>query len=506
MICLCLTGKTIPENLRLRQTWGDRAGAFEFRGDALLETEVEGARSFLGAIEKPLILTVRRRAEGPGEARRLSRLSRLAGFLLDSPGSLEGRFVDLEEDLPPQDWEERWLSRGGKVIRSFHDFSGTPAGLTGRVRGLPRRPGEIPKAAVWPKTGEDLLQIFRTCRELEPGPRIVLGMGALGLPTRILGRKLGALFTYASAPGYSAAPGQLDPETLEDLYGFSGLSGNPRLFALLGFPALQSLSPAIHNRGFRALGLDGVYLPLEMEDPLPFLAQAQEAGFAGFSVTHPHKEKVLPLLSFASPQVREIGACNTLIGPGCGGYRGELSSTPGGWQGHNTDAEGFSAPLAALWGREDFHGLAARIIGAGGAAGAAAWELKRRGAEVRLYNRSAPRAQALARRLDLSWGLLGDPPGANLPGGDLLVNATPAGLTGEDPVPGLSFDPGELVYDLTYREGGTPFLARAQGAGCRTLGGGPMLFAQAKLQFKLFTGREYPFPRPPWDRDAQFNS
>jgi 3-dehydroquinate dehydratase/shikimate dehydrogenase len=311
-------------------------------------------------------------------------------------------------------------------------------------------------------------------------------MGGYGTCTRILARRLGSYLCYSSAPGPQAAPGQVDPLSLTSLYRFKSIGKDSALFGVIGRPVSHSLSPLIHNRGFQALGMDAVYLPFLVDDAGEFLRAAETLGVRGLSVTVPHKEAVMPLLSRRDAEVEAIGACNTML------------RAPGqsGWSGTNTDAEGFLAPLAAAFGGSVPRGLRATVIGAGGASRAVVHALAQSAADVLVLNRSPERARELGRDFSVSWGPL-DEEGAELmrDHAELVVQATSVGMEPSveaDPLPRYRFTGRETVYDLVYRPPVSAFLARARAAGCRTIGGGSMLLAQGLAQFRLFAGVPYP--------------
>jgi shikimate dehydrogenase len=230
----------------------------------------------------------------------------------------------------------------------------------------------------------------------------------------------------------------------------------------------------------------------------------------GLSVTVPFKEQALrlaraarmkpggggSLFSAAGEEARAVGAANTLLA--VGGARPK-------WQAANTDVAGFLAPLEREAPGLLAPGTPAVVLGAGGAARAVVYALTRHGLRVLVLNRTPARARALARRFGAAWGGLGTrASGAIARLGAvpaLVVQATAAGLDGAgDPLPEYSFRGEEVVYDLVYGREPTPFLARAQAAGCRAIGGLAMLEAQAAAQFRLFAGRELPEPGGGWPR------
>jgi 3-dehydroquinate dehydratase / shikimate dehydrogenase len=425
-----------------------------------------------------VILTLRRASDGGhfrgSEAERASLLARLlaSGFSA----------VDLEGDLDATGVEEAARSAGSTVIRSLHDFSGVPRDLAGRLSALARSPREIPKAAVMVHGAADLARLLEVFASARGARKILLGMGEAGMCTRVLAPRLGSLLCYSSVPGVSAAPGHLDPQTLCGLYRFRSVGQGTRVFGVMGSPVSHSLSPLIHNRGFASLGLDAVYVPFLADDAAGFLRAAALLGVSGLSVTVPHKQAVIPLLSAQDPAVREAGACNTLL------------REAEGWAGTNTDEGGFLAPLREELGGRVPPGLRAVVIGAGGAARSVVHALSSAGARVLVLNRTPGRARELAAAFSARWGPLGEEGAAMAgEGTDLVVQATSAGLHGQgDPFPELRFTGGELVYDLVYAPPVTAFLVRAREAGCRVIPGGRMLLAQATEQFRLFTGVAYP--------------
>jgi 3-dehydroquinate dehydratase/shikimate dehydrogenase len=225
-----------------------------------------------------------------------------------------------------------------------------------------------------------------------------------------------------------------------------------------------------------------VYLPFRVDELGPFLQTADLLEVRGLSVTVPFKERALRHLARADQAVTGAGACNTLV------------REAGGWAGANTDVPGFLAPLEREAPALLAAGTRAAVVGAGGAARAVVHALRSRGLRVLVLNRTPARARALARRFGCEWG------GLDRAGLErlrepcaLIVQTTPVGLHGAgDPLQGYRFRGEELVYDLVYVPPLTPLLARAQAAGCRTIGGLAMLRAQAAAQFRLFTGRELP--------------
>jgi shikimate dehydrogenase len=267
------------------------------------------------------------------------------------------------------------------------------------------------------------------------------------------------------------------------------LSGSTCVAGVVGGPlqVARSLSPAIHNAGYRALGLDWVYVGFpvaaEGEDAVAVLRGLGRSGVAGFNVTMPHKLAAAAAVDHLAGQAAVVGAVNAVEVTG-----NELV----GW---NTDGEG----LASFLVREtdtDLDGCSVVVIGAGGSARSVVSGLVLAGAgAVTVLARDPDRAAALApmageasfRALPLSSA------GAAVAGADVIVNATPVGQEGEDPlIPVDAIRPGAVVVDLVYHPLETPLVQAASRAGAKAYGGLGMLVHQAALAFEIFTGRSAP--------------
>jgi shikimate dehydrogenase len=205
-----------------------------------------------------------------------------------------------------------------------------------------------------------------------------------------------------------------------------------------------------------------------------------ELNFHGFSVTNPHKQSVMNYLDRVDETARTIGAVNTVM----------IENNK--LHGYNTDAAGFIRPLTKALG--DLSGARVSVVGAGGAARACVYALKREGADVTLLVRDPQKASALADEFDVAVEELTNAvePLAT----DILVNATPLGTRGSaenetiataDAMLGV-----KLVYDLVYNPIETRLLREAKLAGARTVGGLDMLIAQGAKQFEIWSGQAAP--------------
>ncbi len=454
----------------------------ELRVDHLLDAEKATAGRLPGRVGLPVILTLRRARDGGSfdgsEAARVALLQRLAG---------QGfRYVDIEEDLQAPALDAHIRESGARIVRSLHDYSGVPPGLSRRFSALARRTDEIPKAAVTPTTCAQLAELLNVFHGLGDSERVLLGMGEIGFPTRVLAPRLGSTWCYASPTARAVAPGQVTPVTLEDVYRFRDITRSTSVYGVVGNPVMHSRSPMIHNRGFTALGLDAVYLPFQAPDLDGFWKVADLLRIKGLSVTVPHKQAVLSRAVRGDAEVRAVGACNTLLRP----------EGRGSWSGMNTDSEGFLAPLRSMFGGAVPTGLGATVIGAGGAARSVVAALSGAGARVLVLNRTIENARTLAEVFAARSGGI-DAEGLESARGfsDLIVQTTSVGMSPHedaDPAPELKLSGREIVYELVYAPESTCFVRRALEAGCRVVYGRKMLIAQAMRQFLLFTGREYP--------------
>lgn len=193
-------------------------------------------------------------------------------------------------------------------------------------------------------------------------------------------------------------------------------TGNAKVCGVIGNPVGHSLSPLMHNKIAKALGLDYIYVPCPVAEASvgDAVRGAYALGFAGLNVTVPYKQRVIPYLAETDESVRCIGACNTLVRLPEGDAReAETTQAPGqedritenkktedyegfiGYKGYNTDAEGLFRAMREQ-GME-IRGRECLLIGAGGAARAAAYLLVReKAASVTILNRSMNKAEALA--------------------------------------------------------------------------------------------------------------
>jgi len=449
------------------------ADIFEVRADFVRDLD-QGA--LLRARKKPILFTCRPESEG---GRFPDRDHQARRRLLSEAVSRGFDLVDVEARAGFDDVVASKAGRG--LVFSWHDFDGTPEDLDGIYVRLAAPHPDVVKIAVTARSVKDLGRLLAfAARQARGGgpPLVALAMGPLGVASRILGGRHGAPFTFASpAAGREAAPGQLPAAVLAGTYRVRQVSPATRVYGLLGSDVLRSLSPAIQNRAFAERGLDAVYVPLQAESMDAFAEALPDLDLSGFSVTRPYKGAVVRHLESVTPTAAESASANTVV------------VRDGRLLGLSTDGDGILVPLRK---RLDPAGRRVAILGAGGAARAAALALVRSGARVTVLARRAGQAAEVAAAARCDAAPL---PAFSSLEWDVLVHATPLGsgaFPGQMAVPLESLRAGAVVFDMVYEPRDTPLLRAARSRGCVTIDGIEMLVAQAVGQFEAWTGADAP--------------
>ncbi len=250
------------------------------------------------------------------------------------------------------------------------------------------------------------------------------------------------------------------------------------LYGIIGHPVGHSLSPAIHNAAFRAIGKNAAYLAFDVTD-LPMATGGIRAlGIKGLSVTIPHKETIVELLDETDPVARRIGAVNTIVN-----RDGRLVGTNTDWMG----------AVRALQEVTDLGGKDVLVLGAGGASRAVCIGLMDMGVrKIHIANRTAERARALAEVCNASWSGLD---GISEVEASILINTTSVGMTpnvNETPISPELLPRFQVVMDIVYSPSETRLLREASEAGCKIVRGIKMLLYQGVTQFELWTGETAP--------------
>jgi len=470
LLCETVTGATMRELLAARDaaTVGDMV---ELRLDGVRDVNVAGA---LRGRRTPAVVTCRAAWEGgrfdgsEEERRAILRQALEAG----------AEFVDVEWRAG---FDDMIALDPARMVVSFHDFTGIPAGLGDRVAAMRRTGAGTIKVAYAARRLSDTLPLRAIG---DAGGAVVVGMGEPGVPSRLLAARYNSRWTFA---GEAVAPGQMPAARMRDAFRFGTIGASTRLFGVVSRTAMHSLSPVMHNAAFAAAGLDAAYVPLTTDEFADFLAYAEAMGFEGASVTIPFKLDALAAAAVKEPIASAVGAANTL-------------RRRGTWEATNTDVDGFLGPLDVLEPK-GLSGVRASVLGAGGSARAIVAALGSRGAQVTVHARRAEQAAEVASAFGATAASLPPAPGS----WDVLVNCTPLGGANrrqESPMAGEPLD-GRIVYDLTYGAGDSALVAAARRAGCAVLDGLPMLIAQAERQFEWWTGQR---PAPGVMRAAAFTA
>ena len=481
MICAIL-GR--GRHAALAEEWKMAADA----GVELVELRVDCLRRepdlkrILAAKPTPFVFTVRRGVDGglwrgPEEKRQaLMRQAIVAGC----------DYVDIEMDIA------REIRRYGKTKRviSYHNQKGTPADLLEIAQQAEEMDADVVKIATRAHSVEDALRVLQVASKMET-PTIAIAMGEVGTFTRVLGAKYGAPYTYANFnPDRNFAPGMLRYGDLKNDYAYDQIGAATEVYAVIGDPIGHSLSPAVHNAAFRELGQDKVLVPIQIpaERLKETLDQLNWLPVRGYSITIPHKQGVLPLLTAADGGVDRTGSCNTMV-----------VKEDGTRTGYNTDyraamdsLEAAMRPEGDTSGISPLSGKQVVILGAGGVARPIAFGLARRGAGVTITSRTDDKSTALAEEVGCkvaNWGnrasILAD----------VIINCTPVGMhphVDDSPMPPAGFRAGTVAMDTVYHPENTMFLKLARERECKAITGVDMFVRQAAIQSHLYTGQEPP--------------
>lgn len=418
-----------------------------------------------------LIATCRRREAGGrftgGIAGQLSRLL--------AASALGCQWCDLEMETVMRINLGRYrrLFAPSRLIVSLHDFRGTPPRLARLLRQLRSNRADAVKIAAECRSIADSLRVLKLAR----GRRniVAVPMGEVGLPARVLALREGSAVAYASV-GPATAPGQISLEEMKMLYRADQLDRRTKVYGVIGSPVGHSLSPLLFNTGFVKRRMNAVYLPFLVNDLRDFLAAIKPLGIGGFSVTLPHKERILPHLDECDPLAAKIGAVNTVV------------VEAGGLRGSNTDINGILRPLER---RMRISGKRVLICGAGGAARAAAVALFEAGAAVCICSRRPERARALARTVAGEAMARRHIAGQRF---DIIIHATPVGMhphASASPLKASELNC-EILFDLVYRPLHTKLLQLAAQLGIKTIAGIEMFFAQGRSQWKTWFREQAP--------------
>jgi 3-dehydroquinate dehydratase/shikimate dehydrogenase len=393
------------------------------------------------------------------------------------------QLVDIElesiEKLPKTTMD-KLREAGAAVIVSHHDFQATKDLDAIYKRTEPFAP-EFVKVVPTARSLSDNITLMRFLEKMEDrqGSSVVgICMGDAGIISRVLGLRAGSAFTFAAANvGEETAPGQIAARTLLETYRVDQVDAATKVYGVAGNPIRSSLSPLMMNTAFRRETVNAVYLALQTAKADDLFKLVREIPIQGLSVTMPLKQDVIPFLERTDPLSQRIGAVNTI-----------RRMEDGKFYGFNTDVAGIINPLERRLNLKDAKVL---VLGAGGAARAAVFGCRDKGAEVHILNRTPETAQKLAKQ---SGAKVIKREAIAKTGFDVIINATPLGMAGSKG--NLPLGPEDLVaryvFDLVYNPIETPLLRMARQKGIAVISGVEMFVQQGARQFEIWTGKPAP--------------
>jgi 3-dehydroquinate dehydratase / shikimate dehydrogenase len=477
-VCLALSGDTVEEMLEAAETMARENPLLEFRLDYLKQPlqALSKIRSFLETHHYATAIGTCRRAENGGKFKG-SLASQLE--ILAKANAAGCQIVDLEIQSASKAKPDAIanLRRRGRLLISFHDFRAT-RNLDATLEKMLEVPADFYKVVSTATTLSDNVTMMKFLQAHSDKLALIgLCMGEQGIISRVLSVRSGSVFTFgATSADHQTAPGQVNARDLRSIYRIDQVDPATRIYGVAGDPIEHSLSPVIMNAAMRRENVNAVYLPLHAKTLKDLVHCIREIPLHGLSVTMPYKQSILEYLDNTDAHTAKTGACNTVVR----GQDGKL-------YGFNTDVAGIVRPLAQ---RVSIEGTKVLVLGAGGAARAAVFGLKERGAEVWILNRTAATGQKLARqakahsikRADLRKVVF-----------DVIVNATPVGMGSVRDCP-LKDDEiqAKVIFDMVYDPVETHLVKVARAKGLSVIPGIEMFVQQAARQFEIWTGKPAP--------------
>jgi len=387
--------------------------------------------------------------------------------------------LELESAIKSKPEALARLRQRAALLVSFHDFHATH-NLEQTLGKMLKVPADFYKLVTTAKTLSDNVAMMKFLQtESDRHALVGLCMGEQGIISRVLGVRAGSIFTFAAVSAdRRTAPGQVTAQQLRSIYRIEQVDAATRVYGVAGDPIEHSLSPVIMNTALRRENVNAVYLALHAKTLKDLLHCVREIPIHGLSITMPYKTVILEHLDNTDAHTSKIGACNTVVR----GQDGKL-------YGFNTDVAGVVRPLEQ---RTILQGAKVLVLGAGGAARAAVFGVKERGAEVWILNRSAARAQKLARQAKVRILKRAE---LRKSAFDIIINATPVGMGSTRACP-LKDDEiqAKVVFDMVYDPVETRLLQVARAKGITVIPGLEMFVHQAARQFEIWTGKP-----APWD-------
>ncbi len=477
-VCVAITGADAAEMVEKAEAAVRDNPLLEFRLDYLRQPgpALPRIRRFLELHPECIAIGTCRRAANGGRFR--GTLSAQIEVLLKA-SSTGCQILDLElesaQAIKLADFQR--LRGKGALILSYHDFRGTRK-LEETFAKMRAFSADFYKVVTTATCLYDNVVMMKFLQHQSHGHSVIgLCMGEQGVISRVLGLRAGSAFTFAAAsPGEETAPGQIAARTLRETYRIEQVDAATRVYGVAGDPVSQSLSPQMMNAGFRRENVNAVYLALHAKTVDDLLRCTRDIPISGLSITMPYKEEIVPHLDNTDALTAKSGACNTVI-----------RAADGKLYGFNTDVAGLVRPLEQ---RLALAGAKVLVLGAGGAARAAVFALKERGAEVYILNRTPAAAQKLARQARARTMKRA---GLKKLQFDVIINATPVGMNGKDSPLNEKEIKARYLLEMVYTSGETRLAKLARSAGTEVISGVEMFVHQGARQFEIWTGKPAPF-------------
>jgi 3-dehydroquinate dehydratase/shikimate dehydrogenase len=363
------------------------------------------------------------------------------------------------------------------LVLSFHDFRRTQK-LEETLKKMLAYPADFYKIVTTATSLYDNVTMMKFLEKHQDAHSLVgVCMGEQGIISRVLAVRAGSAFTFgALTSNEKTAPGQVTAQELRAIYRIDQVDAATKVYGVAGDPISHSLSPAIMNAALRRENVNGVFVALHAKSLKDLLACVRDIPIHGLAITMPHKQAILQYLDNSDPHTTKIGACNTVV-----------QSQDGKLYGFNTDTSGVVRPLEQ---RFPLNGTRILVLGAGGAARAAVFGLKDRGAQIFILNRNVAAAQKLARQAKARTVKRPDLKKMDF---DVIINATPVGMgnTRESPLNAEEIR-AKYVFDMVYDPTETRLLQLAKERGAEIIPGSEMFVHQAARQFEIWTGKPAP--------------
>ncbi|MGA2234260.1 MAG: shikimate dehydrogenase [Terriglobales bacterium] len=477
-VCLALNADTVEDMLATAESMARDNPFIEFRLDYLKQplAALPKIHRFLETHQYVTAIGTCRRANNGGKFKG-SLASQLEVLTKAHAAGCQIVDLELQSALKSKPAAIARLRARAGLILSFHDFRAT-RNLDKTLEKMLKVPADFYKVVTTATTLSDNVSMMKFL-QTQSGKHALIGlcMGEQGIISRVLSVRAGSAFTFgAVSADLKTAPGQVSAGDLRSIYRIDQVDAATRVYGVAGDPIEHSLSPVIMNTALRRENVNGVYLPLHAKTLKDLIDCVRGIPLHGLSITMPYKQAILPYLDNTDAYTTRIGACNTVVR----GQEGKL-------YGFNTDAAGVVRPLEQ---RLSIQNAKVLVLGAGGAARAAVFGLKERGAEVWILNRTAVKAQKLARQAKARAIKRAD---LRKIAFDVIINATPVGMgnTRDCPLKDEEIQ-ARVVFDMVYDPVETHLLQIARAKGIAVIPGVEMFVQQAARQFEIWTGKPAP--------------